>query len=325
MFDGNTFINPFAPPSASSAESSSQYVNPSNMHTLYQPYQHDYQWTKDHPLEQVIGEPSRPVLTRNQLRTDGEMCIYALSVNTIELRNVKEAMTNPGWIDSMQDELLQFKRLDDGSYQDIFGLRYTQIVHRVSNGRKTAFLHGSLKEDVYVCQPEGFIVADHPSHVYKLKKALYGLKQASRAWYDELSKFLLQNHFIKGTVDPTLFIRRFDADILVVQDSFKSTSSGTQFLGERLNQRDLRRDTPIDRVEVLRQVIMDPVMQGTTLPATQASLKRRLFHFSRRSTHFYRLSHSEVVDIEKVQYLYCGMVLTELEVMTLVFASVPVL
>ncbi|GJS35204.1 putative reverse transcriptase domain-containing protein [Tanacetum coccineum] len=47
------------------------------------------------------------------------------------------------------------------------------------------------------------------SHVYKLKKALYGLKQAPRAWYDELSKFLLQNHFFKGTIDPTLFIRRF--------------------------------------------------------------------------------------------------------------------
>nr|GEX04766.1 retrovirus-related Pol polyprotein from transposon TNT 1-94 [Tanacetum cinerariifolium] len=71
---------------------------------------------------------------------------------------------------------------------------------------KTAFLHGSLKEDVYVCQPEGFIDADHPSHVYKLKKALYGLKQAPRAWYDELSTFLLQNHFFKGTIDPTLFI-----------------------------------------------------------------------------------------------------------------------
>nr|GEW74682.1 copia protein [Tanacetum cinerariifolium] len=48
---------------------------------------------------------------------------------------------------------------------------------------KTAFLHGTLKEDVYVCQPEGFINADHPSHVYKLKKELYGLKQAPRAWF----------------------------------------------------------------------------------------------------------------------------------------------
>nr|GFC68011.1 retrovirus-related Pol polyprotein from transposon TNT 1-94 [Tanacetum cinerariifolium] len=82
---------------------------------------------------------------------------------------------------------------------------------------KTAFLHGSLKEDVYVCQPEGFIDADHPSHVYKLKKALYGLKQAPRAWYDELSMFLLQNHFFKGTIDLTLFIRRFHDDILVAK------------------------------------------------------------------------------------------------------------
>nr|GEU32682.1 copia protein [Tanacetum cinerariifolium] len=82
---------------------------------------------------------------------------------------------------------------------------------------KTAFLHGTLKEDMYVCQPEGFIDVDHPSHVYKLKKALYGLKQAPKAWYDELSTFLLQNHFFNGTIDPTLFIRRFDNDVLVVQ------------------------------------------------------------------------------------------------------------
>ncbi|GJQ93488.1 retrovirus-related pol polyprotein from transposon TNT 1-94 [Tanacetum coccineum] len=82
---------------------------------------------------------------------------------------------------------------------------------------KIAFLHGTLKEDVYMCQPEGFIDADHPSHVYKLKKALYGLKQAPKAWYDELSTFLLQNHFFKGTIYPTLFIRRFNDDILVVQ------------------------------------------------------------------------------------------------------------
>nr|GEX28778.1 retrovirus-related Pol polyprotein from transposon TNT 1-94 [Tanacetum cinerariifolium] len=67
---------------------------------------------------------------------------------------------------------------------------------------KTAFLHGLLKEDV---------------HIYKLKKALYGLKQAPKEWYDELSTFLLQNGFSKGTIDLTLFTRRFDDDILVVQ------------------------------------------------------------------------------------------------------------
>nr|GEW37247.1 retrovirus-related Pol polyprotein from transposon TNT 1-94 [Tanacetum cinerariifolium] len=81
---------------------------------------------------------------------------------------------------------------------------------------KTAFLHGSLKEDVYVCQPEGFIDANYPSHVNKLKKALYGLKQAPRAWYDELSTFLLQNEFSKGIIDSKLFTRRFDDNFLVV-------------------------------------------------------------------------------------------------------------
>ncbi|GKD31793.1 retrotransposon protein, putative, unclassified [Tanacetum coccineum] len=88
---------------------------------------------------------------------------------------------------------------------------------KVGSNERLASPKPCLKEDVYVCQPEGFIDADHPSHVYKLKKALYGLKQGPRAWYDKLSTFLLQNHFFKGTIDPTLFIRRFDDDILVVQ------------------------------------------------------------------------------------------------------------
>ncbi|GKC35347.1 retrovirus-related pol polyprotein from transposon TNT 1-94 [Tanacetum coccineum] len=52
------------------------------------------------------------LLTRNQLRTDGDMCIYALTVSTMEPKNIKEAMTDPSWIESMQEELLQFKRLD---------------------------------------------------------------------------------------------------------------------------------------------------------------------------------------------------------------------
>nr|GEZ07131.1 retrovirus-related Pol polyprotein from transposon TNT 1-94 [Tanacetum cinerariifolium] len=62
---------------------------------------------------------------------------------------------------------------------------------------KTAFLNGDLKEEVYVSQPEGFVDPDHPTHVYRLKKALYGLKQALRAWYDMLSRFLLDNSFSK--------------------------------------------------------------------------------------------------------------------------------
>nr|GFD00117.1 hypothetical protein [Tanacetum cinerariifolium] len=80
MVDGNTFVNPFATSSSNATEtSSSQNVDPSNMHTFYQPYPYEFQWSKDHPLEQVIGEPLRPVLTRNQFRSDGDMCLYALT------------------------------------------------------------------------------------------------------------------------------------------------------------------------------------------------------------------------------------------------------
>ncbi|GKD55176.1 retrovirus-related pol polyprotein from transposon TNT 1-94, partial [Tanacetum coccineum] len=82
---------------------------------------------------------------------------------------------------------------------------------------KRAFLNGILREEVYVSQPDGFVDKDNPNHVYELKKALYGLKQAPRVWYDLLSKFLLSQEFSKGTVDPTLFIRRQGKDILLVQ------------------------------------------------------------------------------------------------------------
>ncbi|GJZ26294.1 retrovirus-related pol polyprotein from transposon TNT 1-94 [Tanacetum coccineum] len=82
---------------------------------------------------------------------------------------------------------------------------------------KTAFLNGNLREEVYVSQPDGFVDPDKPNYVYKLKKALYGLKQAPRAWYDMLSSFLISNDFSKGSVDPTLFIRREGNDLILVQ------------------------------------------------------------------------------------------------------------
>nr|GFA16009.1 retrovirus-related Pol polyprotein from transposon TNT 1-94 [Tanacetum cinerariifolium] len=81
---------------------------------------------------------------------------------------------------------------------------------------KTAFLNGKLKKEVYVSQPKGFVDPDHPTHVYRLKKALYGLTHAPRAWYDTLSRFLLDNNFSKGAVDPTLFTRKTGKHILLV-------------------------------------------------------------------------------------------------------------
>ncbi|GKF62801.1 hypothetical protein Tco_0182855, partial [Tanacetum coccineum] len=96
------FTNPFCTPVQEIAESSSRNIGTSNVHTCNQPQYSEYRWTKDHPLTQVRGNPSKPVQTRRQLATDPKMCMFALTVSIVEPKNIKEAM---------QDELHQFDRL----------------------------------------------------------------------------------------------------------------------------------------------------------------------------------------------------------------------
>ncbi|GJX92491.1 putative ribonuclease H-like domain-containing protein [Tanacetum coccineum] len=82
---------------------------------------------------------------------------------------------------------------------------------------KSAFLYGTIEEDVYVTQPPGFKDPDHPDKIYKVVKALYGLHQAPRAWYETLANYLLGNRFKRGKIDQTLFIKKQKGDILLVQ------------------------------------------------------------------------------------------------------------
>ncbi|GJT58902.1 putative ribonuclease H-like domain-containing protein [Tanacetum coccineum] len=82
---------------------------------------------------------------------------------------------------------------------------------------KSAFLYGTIEEEVYVCQPPGFEDPHFPNKVYKVEKALYGLHQAPKAWYETLSTYLIENGFRRGTIDKTLFIKKDKGDILLVQ------------------------------------------------------------------------------------------------------------
>ncbi|GKE79218.1 putative ribonuclease H-like domain-containing protein, partial [Tanacetum coccineum] len=82
---------------------------------------------------------------------------------------------------------------------------------------KSAFLYGTIEEEVYVCQPPDFEDPQFPDKVYKVEKALYDLHQAPRAWYETLSTYLLENRFRRGTIDKTLFIKKDRGDILLVQ------------------------------------------------------------------------------------------------------------
>ncbi|GJT86296.1 retrovirus-related pol polyprotein from transposon TNT 1-94 [Tanacetum coccineum] len=86
--------------------------DPSNMHEFHQVQPLTHIWTKAYPLEQVIGDQSKHVMTQKRLHTDSELCMYALTISTFEPKNIKEAMSDHSWIESMQDELHQFKRLD---------------------------------------------------------------------------------------------------------------------------------------------------------------------------------------------------------------------
>ncbi|GJS64404.1 putative ribonuclease H-like domain-containing protein [Tanacetum coccineum] len=82
---------------------------------------------------------------------------------------------------------------------------------------KSAFLYGTIDEEVYVSQPPGFVDPKCPKKVYKVVKALYGLHQAPRAWYATLSTFLLKSGYRRGTIDKTLFIKKDKNDIMLVQ------------------------------------------------------------------------------------------------------------
>lgn len=100
---------------------------------------------------------------------------------------------------------------------------------------ESVFLNGYINEEVYVSQPSGFENHEYPNNVYKLKRALYGLKQALKAWYERLSKFLIDQGYSRGKVDTTLFIKRQGKHTLLVQvyvDDILFGSTDTQLVNQ---------------------------------------------------------------------------------------------
>nr|GEV05551.1 uncharacterized mitochondrial protein AtMg00810-like [Tanacetum cinerariifolium] len=184
MFAGYLFVNPFATPSTESAVSSTQYVDPSNMHTFYQPYPHDYQWTKDHPLEKVIREPSRPVLTRNQLKTDGDM--YGIKPLTLK------------WL---------FKNKHDEE-------------NTVIRNKTRLVVRGYRKE-------EGIDFKESFAPVAQMEAIRIFLAYAAHKGFTvyemNVKKTFCMVQYVcqpKGIIDPALFTKRFDDDILMAQPNY---------------------------------------------------------------------------------------------------------
>ncbi|GJR37074.1 retrovirus-related pol polyprotein from transposon TNT 1-94 [Tanacetum coccineum] len=108
--DNNPYVD-FLIPEPSSKESSSQVVIPNNVHSVNQPPEHINKWTKDRSLDNVIGDPSRPISTRHELQDEALFCYFDTFLSSIEPKSYKEALTESCWIEAMQKELNEFERL----------------------------------------------------------------------------------------------------------------------------------------------------------------------------------------------------------------------
>nr|GEW71230.1 hypothetical protein [Tanacetum cinerariifolium] len=239
---GNDPVFGVSIPEVTSAQSSSTESPHSIVQTNHPIPHHNNKWMKDHPLNNIIGQLSRPVSTRLQLYVQALFCYYDVFLTSVEPKTYKEALTQSCWIEAMQEELNEFERLEarlvSRGYRQEEGIDFEESLALVARLEaiwiflayaahknmvvyqmdvKTVFLNGNLREEVYISQPNGFVDPDNPNHVYKLKNALYGLKQAPRAWYDMLLLFMLSQDFSKGLVDPTLFIRRNGTELFLVQ------------------------------------------------------------------------------------------------------------
>nr|GEV21604.1 hypothetical protein [Tanacetum cinerariifolium] len=219
-FENNEFVNIFCTPVQDRGETSSHHVDSSNMHTFYQRHPSEHRWMKDHPLEQVIANPSQSVRTRRQLESDGEMLALKNKrgeENTV-IRN-KSRLVAKGYAQKegidFEESFAPVARLEAVRLFIAYAAHKSFTIYQMDV--KTSFLYGPLKEEVYVNQPDGFVDPYHHDKVYRLKKALYGLKQSPRAWSDELSTLLVSKGFSKGSIDPTLFITKHRGDILLVQ------------------------------------------------------------------------------------------------------------
>nr|GEU99775.1 copia protein [Tanacetum cinerariifolium] len=181
--DNEPFVNIFAPdPSSEVSSSGKTLIAESNQST--QPHEHLRKWTDSHLIDNIIGNPSRPLSTRKQLATDALWCFYNFVLSKwiykVKLDEYGDVLKNKARLVAKgysQEEGIDFEE----SFAPIARLKAIRIfIANAANKNmtvyqmdvKTAFLNGKLKEEAYVSQHEGFVDPDHPNHVYRLKKAL---------------------------------------------------------------------------------------------------------------------------------------------------------
>ncbi|GKB60951.1 putative ribonuclease H-like domain-containing protein, partial [Tanacetum coccineum] len=229
---------------------------------------------KDHPIELIIGDlhsaPQTRRMSQQNLEEYGlieamqeELLQFKIQKvwTLVDLPNSKSLISTKWVFRNKKDErgivVRNKARLVAQGYTQEEGIDYDKVFARVARIEairlflayasfmgfivylmdvKSAFLYGTIEEEVYVCQPPNFENLQFLDKVYKVEKALYGLHQPLRASYETLSTYLIKNGFKRGTIDKTLFIKKDKGDILLIQMS--SMGKLTFFLGLQVQQKE---------------------------------------------------------------------------------------
>ncbi|GJS24259.1 putative ribonuclease H-like domain-containing protein [Tanacetum coccineum] len=225
---GSENINTISPPvnTVSSSyddffDDEADFTTISSSYTV--PITHNTRIHKVHSLNNVIKSVLSGVQIRRMTKpADEQGFISAVyegktheDLHTLDLPKGKRAIGTKWIFRNKKDErgivIRNKARLVTQGYTQEEGINYDKVF------APSAFLYGTIEEEVYVCQPLGFEDLDYPDKVYKVVKALYGLHQAPRAWYETLANCLLDNGFQRGKIDETLFIKKQKGDLLLVQ------------------------------------------------------------------------------------------------------------
>ncbi|GJR61441.1 putative ribonuclease H-like domain-containing protein [Tanacetum coccineum] len=220
-------------PEVSSDQSSSDVIH-KIVHPDHQVSEHTSKWTKDHPLENIIGALDRPVSTRLQLHEQALFCYYDAFLTSVEPKNYKEALTQACWIEAMQEELHEFERLEVWelvpppdkafviSLKWIYKVKLDELGGILKNKARLV-ARGYRQEEgidfeesfapvarleaiqtifLAFCSTDEHVIYQMDTNLYtsctQLKKALYGLVTSSTAWYDMLSFIPDIQYFSKG-------------------------------------------------------------------------------------------------------------------------------
>ncbi|GJY86154.1 putative ribonuclease H-like domain-containing protein [Tanacetum coccineum] len=179
-----------------------------------------------HPQSQILGDPQSSVQTRSRVQKhsgahalisyvqkqqrnnhkDQQHCLFACFLSQEEPKKISKALQDDSWVyrNKRDERGVVFRnkaRLVAQGHRQEEGIDYDEVFAPVARIEAiSAFLYGTIDEEVYVSQPPRFVDPDHPQKVYKVVKALYGLHQAPRAWYATLSTFLKKHGYRRDDI-----------------------------------------------------------------------------------------------------------------------------